>query len=48
MKKGVVKKQKHGKVSPKQQHVSVCINKDCKLRKVGCTGFEACPGYKGR
>jgi len=27
---------------------SICANKDCKLRKRGCKGFEGCPGYKGR
>lgn len=27
---------------------SVCINKECKLRKKGCKGFEGCPGYMGR
>jgi hypothetical protein len=31
-----------------KQHGSICTNKDCKLRKAGCKGFEACPGYKGR
>lgn len=48
IKKGIIKKQKGRKVSPKEQHISICINKDCKLRKAGCKGFEACPGYKGR
>lgn len=23
-----------------------CINKECKLRIKGCTGYEGCPGYK--
>ncbi|MBF0538098.1 MAG: hypothetical protein HQL03_07590 [Nitrospirae bacterium] len=23
-----------------------CINRDCRLREKGCTGFEGCPGYK--
>jgi len=31
-----------------EQHGSICTNKNCKLRKAGCKGFEACPGYKGR
>jgi len=26
----------------------ICTNRDCKLRKKGCRGFEGCPGYKGR
>jgi hypothetical protein len=25
---------------------TVCVNRDCKLRKSGCRGNEACPGYK--
>ncbi len=25
---------------------NICINKECKLRKQGCKGFEGCPGYK--
>ena len=27
---------------------NICLNASCKLRKAGCTGFEGCPGYKGR
>ncbi|MFA5355088.1 MAG: hypothetical protein WC291_12735 [Thermodesulfovibrionales bacterium] len=30
------------------QDVSVCTNRECRLRKAGCKGFEACPGFKGR
>ncbi|MBF0457155.1 MAG: hypothetical protein HQK99_04585 [Nitrospirae bacterium] len=29
-----------------KEEKAVCINKDCKLRKGGCKGFEGCPGYK--
>ncbi|KWT82476.1 hypothetical protein [Candidatus Magnetominusculus xianensis] len=29
-----------------REEKAVCINKDCKLRKGGCKGFEGCPGYK--
>lgn len=25
---------------------TICINAECRLRKVGCKGFEGCPGYK--
>lgn len=27
---------------------NVCFNTDCRLRKAGCRGFEACPGFKGK
>ncbi|MDA8173741.1 MAG: hypothetical protein M0018_04010 [Nitrospiraceae bacterium] len=23
-----------------------CGNKECRLRRAGCAGFEGCPGYK--
>ncbi|MDA8154833.1 MAG: hypothetical protein M0Z52_00035 [Actinomycetota bacterium] len=26
--------------------IHVCGNKECRLRKAGCSGFEGCPGYK--
>ncbi|MBF0568504.1 MAG: hypothetical protein HQK95_06495 [Nitrospirae bacterium] len=29
-----------------KEEKAICINKDCKLRKGGCKGFEGCPGYK--
>lgn len=32
----------------KQKKTIICSNADCKLRKQGCSGFEACPGYKER
>ncbi|MCI4625261.1 MAG: hypothetical protein L3V56_04790 [Candidatus Magnetoovum sp. WYHC-5] len=25
---------------------TICINKECQLREVGCKGFDGCPGYK--
>lgn len=25
-----------------------CANALCKLRKAGCSGFEGCPGFKGK
>jgi hypothetical protein len=28
--------------------LSICTNVECRLRKAGCTGFEGCPGYKGK
>ncbi|MCG6551553.1 MAG: hypothetical protein L7F77_04445 [Candidatus Magnetominusculus sp. LBB02] len=31
---------------PLKEEKAVCINRDCKLRKGGCKGFEGCPGYK--
>lgn len=27
---------------------SICSNAECKLRRAGCYGYEACPGYKAR
>jgi hypothetical protein len=37
------------KRSGEKQASTVCINKDCKLRKQkSCKGFEGCPGFKGR
>jgi hypothetical protein len=32
----------------KRKNPIICSNADCKLRKQGCSGFEACPGYKER
>jgi|GEM_PF-2957067 len=26
----------------------ICINLECKLRRAGCYGYEACPGYKSK
>ncbi len=23
-----------------------CMNRECRLRKAGCTGYGGCPGYK--
>jgi hypothetical protein len=42
LKKGGVSKK------PSKKITSICSNPNCKLRKGGCTGFEACPGYKGK
>jgi hypothetical protein len=37
------------KRSEGKQDLTVCVNKDCKLRKQkNCKGFEGCPGFKGR
>jgi len=31
------------------ESVTICINKDCILRKKAkCYGFEGCPGFKSR
>ncbi|MEJ2313222.1 MAG: hypothetical protein P8Y85_00240 [Nitrospirota bacterium] len=27
---------------------TICANAECKLRRAGCLGYEACPGFKGR
>ena len=27
---------------------NICSNASCRLRKAGCSGFEGCPGYKGK
>ncbi|MBF0608307.1 MAG: hypothetical protein SFH39_14545 [Candidatus Magnetobacterium sp. LHC-1] len=32
--------------SPRRGKPMPCINRDCRLREKGCTGFEGCPGYK--
>jgi len=24
---------------------TICANRECRLRKAGCKGFEGCPGY---
>jgi len=28
--------------------INICTNALCRLRKAGCSGFEGCPGYKGK
>jgi hypothetical protein len=28
--------------------INICTNASCRLRKAGCSGFEGCPGYKGK
>ncbi len=38
------KKKDFGRVESNEK--TICINKECKLRKQGCKGFEGCPGYK--
>lgn len=30
------------------QRTAICANIECRLRKAGCTGFEGCPGFKGK
>jgi hypothetical protein len=47
-KKKNIKKQKEEKESTKETYITICTNVECKLRRVGCKGFEGCPGYKGR
>lgn len=32
----------------KSAGMSVCANSECRLRRAGCRGFEACPGFKGK
>jgi len=27
---------------------TICANASCRLRRAGCSGFEGCPGYKGK
>ncbi len=34
--------------SANKKQRTICSNADCKLRKKGCSGFEGCPGYKGK
>jgi hypothetical protein len=36
------------KAPPVENHVVICVNRDCKLRRKGCRGFEGCPGYMAR
>jgi hypothetical protein len=26
----------------------ICFNMECRLRRAGCYGYEACPGFKGK
>lgn len=28
--------------------IDVCVNKECRLRKAGCRGFEGCPGFNAK
>ncbi len=43
-----------GKLNParldnaQSNSADVCVNAECRLRKAGCKGFEACPGFKSR
>jgi hypothetical protein len=34
------------KESIKGRDYTICVNRDCKLRRKGCKGSEGCPGYK--
>jgi hypothetical protein len=43
----VIKKEKKKSSAPKNPR-SICSNAECRLRVKGCTGFEGCPGYKGK
>jgi len=27
---------------------TICSNVECKLRRAGCLGYEACPGFKAK
>jgi hypothetical protein len=47
-KKKVSVKRNTQKRSVKKSVISTCSNADCKLRRKGCSGFEGCPGYKGK
>jgi hypothetical protein len=29
-------------------YANICTNASCRMRKAGCSGFEGCPGYKGK
>ncbi|MDA8168506.1 MAG: hypothetical protein M0Z59_02255 [Nitrospiraceae bacterium] len=31
---------------PPLRRMLPCLNTECRLRKLGCTGFAGCPGYK--
>jgi hypothetical protein len=46
-KKKADKQNKKSKAA-EEKHITICTNVECRLRKAGCTGFEGCPGYKGR
>jgi len=49
IKKKNSKYQEGKKETAKNPSASICVNKDCKLRKQKkCAGFEACPGFQGR
>ncbi|MDH4027669.1 MAG: hypothetical protein OEU95_02410 [Nitrospirota bacterium] len=37
------------KKTEQKKPATVCMNKDCTLRKEKkCMGFEGCPGFKGK
>jgi len=37
------------KDAPAKEVKTVCMNRECKLRKKkACAGFEGCPGFKGK
>lgn len=43
--------EKGGKTRPEKTPgapACICANAHCRLRKAGCRGFDACPGYKGK
>jgi 16S rRNA (guanine527-N7)-methyltransferase len=35
-----------GKAAPAAK--DACVNRECKLRRAGCLGYEGCPGFKGK
>jgi hypothetical protein len=37
-----------GKAPEMEKGVIICFNRDCKLRKKGCKGFEGCPGFMAK
>jgi len=43
-----LKKHKKTELPIQKSSLTICTNVECKLRRAGCTGFEGCPGYKGK
>ncbi len=39
---------RRGDNGPGEGPKTICSNAECKLRRAGCYGYEACPGYKAR
>jgi 16S rRNA (guanine527-N7)-methyltransferase len=41
-------KRSGGSVDGNRPEGGACVNRECRLRKAGCRGFEGCPGFKAQ